>query len=161
MRYLTEEKKAAKVTIDITLKSNKMRSLSCVENFMFGTTFKEEFNYFVRAGSHQLQMTFDNPRDIIDFKKNGITFYNFCGTWLTNFYGILEQVGMFAGGLGLSNYIPTMGDQLTNYQKEQSKDLIEKTMRTTLEKRVIDVVEIDKKEIKSGDLFLVRRLDGV
>jgi len=34
-------------------------------------------------------------------------------------------------------------------------------MRLNLEKRVIDVVQIDKSLIKSGDLFLVRRLDGI
>lgn len=39
--------------------------------------------------------------------------------------------------------------------------LLERTMGITLEDRVIDIVEIDKSLIKSGDLFLVRRLDGV
>jgi hypothetical protein len=34
-------------------------------------------------------------------------------------------------------------------------------MLIKLEDRVIDVVDIDKKLIKSGDLLLVRRLDGV
>lgn len=34
-------------------------------------------------------------------------------------------------------------------------------MGIELENRIIDVVDIDKKLIKSGDLFLIRRLDGV
>lgn len=34
-------------------------------------------------------------------------------------------------------------------------------MGITLEDRVIDVVNVDKSLIKSGDLFLIRRLDGV
>ena len=34
-------------------------------------------------------------------------------------------------------------------------------MGITLQERVIDIVEIDKSLISSGDLFLIRRLDGI
>lgn len=34
-------------------------------------------------------------------------------------------------------------------------------MNIKLERRIIDEVDIDKSLIKSGDLFLIRRLDGV
>lgn len=40
-------------------------------------------------------------------------------------------------------------------------EFLQKYMRINLEKRIIDRVDIDKAQVKSGDLFLVRRLDGV
>eukprot|EP00347_Sterkiella_histriomuscorum_P020910 403335991 len=110
---------------------------------------------------HQLELVFDNPRDIIDLKKNGVSFYTFCQDWSSFMYSAFEQVGMLAGGLGFSRFIPTMGDHLNNYQRSQNQVFLERAMGIELEDRIIDIVEVDKKLIKSGDLFLIRRLDGV
>lgn len=71
-------------------------------------------------------------------------FFTFCSSWPELMYGSVEMLSMFAGGLGLSRYVPTMGDHLTTYQRDLNLDFIQKAMNITLEERIIDEVVIDK-----------------
>jgi hypothetical protein len=46
--------------------------MGCIDNIIFGTTFNEKYDFYRIAGDHTIELVFDNPRDIIDLKKNGI-----------------------------------------------------------------------------------------
>ncbi|CDW85293.1 UNKNOWN [Stylonychia lemnae] len=137
------------------------KDLLCIEHLMVGTTFQSNYQFFMTKGEKYFELEFTKYTDILDLHKNGIQFFTFCQTWQDMIPSTLETMSIFAGGLGLSRYIPTMGDHITDYQRDMNIEYLEKQLGLKLEQRIIDTVEIDKSLIKSGDLFLVRRLDGV
>lgn len=73
----------------------------------------------------------------------------------------MQTKNLFAGGLGTSKYIPFVGSKIPDYVLWANQDFLRKFMKIDFERRVIQSVDVDKKNIKSGDLFFVRRLDGI
>ena len=67
---------------------------------------------------------------------------------------------MWIGGNGTSKYLPDFGDKPTNYQKETSVRFIEQFTGVRLEERILNVIDIDLTQMKTGDILIGRRFTG-
>lgn len=90
----------------------------------------------------------------------GLKVYHSCGSVSDQLWSLYHTAEAFIGGLTPYPALPIMGTNTPSYQERQNKAFIEKTFEIELQKRPITEVAVDESFIKSGDLFVILRLDG-
>lgn len=85
----------------------------------------------------------------------------FCGDFVTEVKSLLQTLTMFIGGLSDHPNIPIVGSHTPPYMEQANVNFIKAAMDVTIAPRDTYEVEIDEKLVKSGDFFLIMRLDGL
>ena len=98
--------------------------------------------------------------EIADIKKNGVRFFTYCADPFTFLQSSVTTALMWIGGNGSSKYLPSFGDKPTHYQKEQNAKFLQQFTGMRLEERIINIVDIDQKLLKTGDILVGRRFTG-
>lgn len=84
-----------------------------------------------------------------------------CDTTFKLIPDLLMTAGLFVGGFGTNPKIPFFGGKPTFYMNYLNKKFIETYIGVPLPKRKNSLVIIDEKEIHSGDLLMIMRMDGI
>ena len=106
-------------------------------------------------------MQFTESTDVIDLLTNGLSVFSFCVDSQTILSSTLQTSSLFAGGLGSSKYVPFIGSKVPSVMLAHNVAFLESFMQITLHPRVITDVVISPRNFQSGDLLLLRRLDGM
>lgn len=65
------------------------------------------------------------------------------------------------GGLGTNPYLPIIGSHVPEYMEKANVEFLRESIGWDLEVRPVQEVFMDPSEIKTGDYFMVFRLDGL
>ena len=134
---------------------------TCYDYFFFATRSNFHVEAYFFSGQHEIVfdgLDEDQKKDIL---YNGIDMYLFCDGFTDAFISAFKMVLCFAGGLGPDPNIPIFGSHVPEYMEKANIDFIQKAMGIKMEVRETQEVVIDEKDIRSGDFFVVMRLDGL
>lgn len=133
----------------------------CHDTFMLGNTEVVHLDAYFTRGAHKI--TFDMPDQDSqdDAAFGGIKVYSFCGSVLDEIESVLKTLTLFVGGLSDNPNIPIFGSHIPPYMEKANLEFLEASMGMTLAERPSYEVEVDESLIKSGDFFLIMRLDGL
>ena len=132
----------------------------CAEHLQASTAFSDYYDFYLYSGMKQFELTFTDSWEIADVKKNGIRFFTYCSDPFTFLQSSVTSTLMQIGGNGRSKYLPSFGDKPTNYQKEQNSLFMKQFTGIDLKERVINIVDIDQRLFKTGDILIGRRFTG-
>lgn len=112
-------------------------------------------------GNHKISLTMATPEAQADFAFGGIKVYMFCDGIVHEIESLLTTLECFVGGLSDHPKLPIIGSHVPPYMAEANLEFIKESMGLAIEKRPTHTVEIDENLVKSGDFFLIMRLDGL
>ena len=62
----------------INLSLRDRLSMTCVEHLQFSTAFQDYYDFYALMGDKQVELTFNDPRDIMYIKNQGLHLLNYC-----------------------------------------------------------------------------------
>ena len=131
-----------------------------MEHLQISTAFQDTYKFFFTKGQHTVTLVFTDLNDIIDIHKNGLRFFTYCANPFSLLTSALSSSFMWIGGSGTSKYIPFFGYKPSNYQADANSEFVENFTGQSLEKRIINKVDIDLSVFKTGDILVARRFVG-
>ena len=154
--------KTSDTTFDVHLDLKKPKSLLCSEKFMFANTETIHLEDDFRRGQHKVSLTMDTVEAQTDFAFGGIKVYMFCDGIVTEVESLLTTLECFVGGLSDHPKWPIIGSHVPPYMAKANLEFIQEAMGLTIESRsTTGILDIDENLVKSGDFFLIMRLDGL
>lgn len=145
----------AKVTIDLA------KSLGfCMEHLQISTAFSDYYNFYVWSGAKEINLKYEDAWEIADILQNGLRYFTYCADPFTLLESSVTTAFMWLGGTGTSKYLPALGQKPTMYQKETNGRFLEQYSGAKLEERIINIVDVDQRLMKTGDILIGRRISG-
>ena len=153
--------KTSETTFDVNIDLLKPKSLICNEKFLIANTEVQHFSEFMERGSHKVSLTMDTTDAQTDFGFGGVKVYMFCDSIVTEVESLLRTLECFVGGISDHPKIPIIGSHVPPYMAHANINFLHEAMGLTIEERTITDVDVDESLFKSGDFFLIMRLDGL
>jgi hypothetical protein len=85
----------------------------------------------------------------------------FCTGYVETFVSVIKTLLAFVGGLSEDPSLPIFGTHVPYYMEVINVDFLNSTMGYVLEPREVNEIELNEKEINSGDFISITRLDGL
>jgi hypothetical protein len=89
--------------------------MSCVEHLQFSTAFQDYYDFYAFIGTKSVELTFEDPSNILYIKKQGLHVLNYCADSLEMISSTFMTGMLWAGGSGHSGYIPVLGNKPTDF----------------------------------------------
>lgn len=118
---------------------NKKKSYWCDDLLLYGNHNRLSFEYMLIPGEKNITLSLDEYADI---KYYGMNFFIFQKGILNSLYSIWDTSKLFRG----------------KEMELKNKEFLEDEMKITLTESKLEPIP---KDLKSGDVFLIRRLDGL
>ena len=148
-------------TFNVHMDLRMPKSYLCSEKFLIANTEIQHFANQFRKGHHTISLEMETEEGQVDFAFGGIKIYNFCYGFLPEIASFFETLKCFIGGLSYHPKIPIIGTHIPRYMAKANVSMIKEVMGLEVEKRHINLVDVDESLIKSGDFILIMRLDGI
>jgi len=87
-----------------------------MEHLQFSTAFQDNYDFYLKSGSHELQIIFGDVRDVIDIHKSGLRLFNYCAGAFEMLTSTFSTALLWTGGSGSTTYLPVLGSRPTSYQ---------------------------------------------
>lgn len=102
------------------------------------------------------------PLEVQSLTKNGMFVLRMCSNVRDVPQSMFMTAKLFVGGWGKRPWLPIIGTHIPRFQQNANRDFVKQlTGYEWKERRRNKFVRIPPKDIKSGDLFFVTRMDGV
>jgi len=162
-RNVVTYKEISKDKITLTLQNFNKTETFCSELFIFHTSNHNFFQFVAFQGEHEIVLKRINQDDKDEIKVNGIKLYSFCSGFVNTIKSLLKTVKSFYGGLGLDPKAknPKFRPTISKDQERANSRVLELFNHYTPERRKDTVINIDKNTIKSGDVIVISRMDGI
>ena len=150
-------------TITLKLENYNKTETFCSELFIFHTSNKNFLQFVAFAGEHEIVLKRVTQDDKDEIKVNGIKLLSFCNGFFTTLKSLFNTLKLFYGGLGLNQSAknPRFGPKILKDQEKANIRFLELFAHFYPERRNDTVVYFDKSYVKTGDLILIGRLDGL
>ena len=156
-------KEMSKDKITLTLQNYDKIDTFCAELFIFHTSDHNFMQFVAFQGEHNIVLKRITKDDRDEIKVNGVKLLSFCTSFKNTIKSFFKTLKAFYGGLGLDPNAknPRFRPTLTKDVEKANLRILELFNHYTPERRNNTVVNIDKKNVKTGDAILISRLDGV
>ena len=162
-RNIVAYKEISKDKITLTLQNFNKTETFCSELFIFHTSNHNFFQFVAFQGEHSIVLKRINQDDKDEIKVNGIKLYSFCNGFVNSIKSLLKSVKSFYGGIGIDPKAknPKFRPSISKDQEKANLRILELFNHYTPERRKNTLINIDKNNIKNGDILVVSRMNGM
>eukprot|EP00357_Protocruzia_adherens_P032100 CAMPEP_0115009958 /NCGR_PEP_ID=MMETSP0216-20121206/22979_1 /TAXON_ID=223996 /ORGANISM="Protocruzia adherens, Strain Boccale" /LENGTH=601 /DNA_ID=CAMNT_0002377979 /DNA_START=45 /DNA_END=1850 /DNA_ORIENTATION=+ len=153
------QKNANTITLEFDL-ANK-DSLLCTQTYFISAAKHMHMEHFMLAKKHTIDFTGLDKDDLDDIKFNGIHVFNFCDGLKDSVIDLFMTLKLYLGGFGTNPKIPIFGSHVPGYMRKANVDFLKKSSNFQLRERNAGRINIDEKDVHSGDFLAIYRLDGL
>jgi len=163
---ITIEKLTKKDTI-INIESSEAKSFFCKDSYIISISNFHSIHTNLMHGEHKIHLKNLTDNDLLDLKTNGVRVFAFCQGFLSSIHSLLMTLKLFIGGMGNNpkSHLPILRPEVPEYMEKSNVDFLERFVGVKLNKRREQygniILDIDEKEIKTGDFIFIFRLDGL
>jgi hypothetical protein len=156
-------KESSKDKITFTLQNFNKTETFCSELFIFHTSNHNFFQFVAFQGEHEITIKRITQDDKDEIKINGVKLYKFCSGFINTIKSLFRSVKAFYGGMGLDPKAknPKFRPTIPRDMEKANLRILELFNYYTPERRNNTIVNIDKNKIKSGDVIVISRMDGI
>ena len=156
-------KELAKDKITLTLENYNKTDTWCSELFIFHTSSHNFLQFVAFQGTHEIVLKRITQDDKDEIRVNGVKVYGFCMGFMNTVKSLLNTLQAFYGGLGSNTTAknPKFRPNILKDQERANLRIMELFSHFTPERRINNLVNIDKSQVHSGDFLLIQRLDGI
>lgn len=149
--------------ITIKFEADDPIGILCNEMMLIHTPAINQLVSVFTTGEHQVILTNMTEDDFYEIKVNGLKVFGFCQGLLESIKSLTMSILLFLGGLGKDpkHVIPLFRPKVPEYMYYHNTKLVQLYNNITIERREDIVVDIDEKEIHTGDFIGIVRMDGV
>jgi hypothetical protein len=138
----------------------------CKDSYLISTTAIHQVKFVYMSGVSKVVLYNLTDDDMADIKINGIKVYGFCQGFFNSLRSLFQTFELYLGGLGNSKdaWIPLFRPTIPWYMEDANIDFMQRYLGFKQIHRgsfADSILNIDEKEIKSGDFIAIHRLDGV
>ena len=157
--------KFTKEEMVVTLSHSDKKFYFCKDTYLV-STFDYNFLHF-SFSTYQKTIVLKNLTDdqFATIKFNGIKFHTFCQNVKQSLWSIFETAKLFLGGMSAdpNAWTTFFSSHVPQYMETANINFVTELAGFNLKLRTTDkkVLEIDPKNIRSGDFVAIRRWDGV
>lgn len=148
---IVELTEMSKDYIALTLNSKNKTSFWCSEVFLFHTSSLNSLQLFSGTGKHTVILKNVKQDDLDEIKENGIKIIGFCDGLGKTIQSIMTTLKTATGGLGL----------LSREVEKAALRILELFGHYAPERRNNTQLNINKKDIHSGDVIITLRMFGL
>jgi hypothetical protein len=161
---ITLEKLTKEETV-IRFEASEPAHWYCKDSYLISTTSIHQIKFIYISGVSKVILYNLTDEDIADIQVNSIKVYGFCQGFFTSLTSIFQTLELYIGGLGNSKdaWIPLFRSTIPWYMESANVDLLNRYLgfkQIPRESFSDSILNIEEKEIKSGDVIAVHRLDG-
>jgi len=163
VQAFVDRNEARDLTMHVNLNLDDKIGLACVEHLQFSSSFTDHYDFYMRAGTHTVELSFTDPEEIADIKMSGLNLFNYCADSLEMITSAFMTSLLWVGGSGHSQYVPILGNKPTGYQNTNNRIMFQQFTGDWLQERVIKKVPIvrDYSDLMgTGDVLVSRRWTG-
>jgi hypothetical protein len=158
--------KLSKEQIVITISSTEPKHWFCSDNYWFSSSNIHHLNNIFKKGEHKFTIKNLNQDDLDEISVNGLKIYGFCDGFFTFLDSFFMTLKLYIGGLGKdpNSKIPILKPKVPEYMEKSNIDFLNRFVNFNTQHRGEfgkNILEIDEKEIKTGDFIAIYRLDGL
>jgi len=158
--------KLSKEKLVFTISSNEPKHLFCTDNYWFSTSNIHHLNFIFSKGDHQFSIINLSQDDLDEISVNGLKIFGFCDGFFTFLESFFMTLKLYIGGLGKDPgaVLPILKPEVPEYMAKSNLDFLARFVNFKPTSRGIygnKILEIDEKEIKTGDFISIYRLDGL
>jgi hypothetical protein len=160
--YVLEKLTREETIISIT--SSGSKSFLCSDFYWLATSNIHQIVTVVAKGKHRVVLKNLSQDDLDEIRVSGFRLLSFCQGFFTTLHSLFKSLKMYLGGIGKDPSSWIFNPHVPDYMVKANIDFLERyahfkpAFRGENGKRVLD---IDEKEIKSGDFIAIYRLDGL
>lgn len=150
----------------INIEASESKNFFCKDSYVVSLSNFHSIHTIVMHGSHKIHLKNLTENDLNDLKVNGIRLFGFCDGFLSSIHSLLMTLKLFIGGMGdnPSSRLPIIKPEVPEYMEKANIDFLERFVGIKMQKRENYgnlILDIDEKEIKTGDFIFIFRLDGL
>ena len=146
-------------SVDLVLELTESTSLTCSEIFLITTARIQEPTQVFFSGKHKYTLKNLTNNDISDLKVNGVRLLGFCQGIVKSLESIYMTAKLYLGGFSTKH--PHVTDYMEKSNIEFLKNFVGFDLKHRAEAVSKSILNIDKKDIKTGDFVAITRLDGL
>jgi hypothetical protein len=158
--------KLSKEETIVSIHSANPKNLWCKDSYWLATSNIHHVSEIFFHGEHRVTLKNLSDDDIAEIKFSGFRFMTFCQGFFTTLHSFYMSLRLYVGGLGPNpdSKIPIMRPEVPEYMEKSNIKFLNEfanfkpLSRGENGKKILDV---DEKEIKSGDFLAIYRLDGL
>ena len=157
-------KEISKDKITLTLENFNKTDTFCSELFIFHTSDHNFLQFVAFQGEHEIVLKRITQDDKDEIKVNGIKLYSFCSGFINTIKSLVKTIKTYYGGLGYDQNAknPKFRPKIAKDMEKANLRVLELFNHYTPERRKNNtIVNIDKNIIKSGDVIIISRMDGL
>ena len=155
--------KLSKEETIIEIKSEEKSSLFCHDTFIIHTSNINKIHVSMLEGTHIITLNNLSENDLDEIALNSIRIMGFCQGIIPSLKSLFYSLEAFIGGLGKdpNHLIPLFRPHIPKYQLNANLRMLDLYMNWKPEFRNDTVLNINEKEIKTGDFIAISRFDGL
>jgi len=156
--------KFTKEEMIVAISHSEKKHWFCKDTYLVSTY---DYNFLHFSFSYQKTIVLKNLTDdqFETIKMNGIKFHTFCQNLRQSLGSIYKTVKLFLGGISdnPNTWTTFFSSHVPQYMETANIEFLTELAKFELKKRNTDrkILEIDPKNIRSGDFVAIRRWDGV
>ena len=157
-------KEISKDKITLSLQNIEKLDTFCAELFIFHTSNHNFLQFILFEGEHNIVLKYITQNDKDEIKINGIKLYSFCNGLGTTIQSLLMTFKAYYGGIGYDPKAknPRFRPSISRAQEKANLRILELYNHYTPERRKNNtIVNFDKNIIKTGDVMVLSRMDGI
>ena len=160
------EKLSKEETI-LNIQSSDAKSFFCKDSYVLSLSNFHSIHTVFMHGEQKIHLKNLTEDDLLDIKTNGFRVFAFCQGFLSSVHSLYMTLKLYIGGMGKnpSSVVPILRPKVPEYMEKANVDFLERFVNVKLRKRREQygniVLDIDEKEIKTGDFVSIFRLDGL
>ncbi len=148
----------------ITITAENANSFFCSDFYWLSTSNIHTIKNILRSGKHTITLKNLSSDDLDEIRVSGFRLLSFCQGFFSSLESLFKSLELYLGGLGEhpSSFLPIFRPELPKYMTNANKDFLQEFVDWKPELRTFSSpIDIDEKEIKSGDFVAIYRLDGL
>lgn len=147
----------------IELEANDAKTATCSDLFIIHTTNINHLTTVFFKGKHEVVLKNLIQDDLDEIKVNSIKVMGFCQGIIESLKSFYMSLKLYVGGMGKDpeHPIPLFRPHLPKYQLDANVKMLELYNNYTVRRRNNTLLELDEREIHTGDFIAISRLDGV
>ena len=158
--------KLSKEETIVTLASTNPKNIFCRDAYWITTSNLHSIRDVAFHGEHRITFKNISQDDLDEIKVNGIKVFAFCQGFFTSLHSFYNSLKLYIGGLGKNtgSFLPILRPEVPDYMIKNNLEFLGKFANFHPQSRGEfgkSILDIDEKEIKSGDFVAIYRLDGL
>jgi hypothetical protein len=158
--------KLSKKELIIKIVSSDAKNLFCKDDYWFSSSNIHRVESIFFKGEHHIKFSNLSQDDLDEISTTGFRLFGFCNGFFTFLNSFFMSLKLYIGGLGKdpSAILPILRPSVPENMEKENVEFLSQFANFRPESRgeiSKNILEIDEKEIKTGDFVAIYRLDGL